>query len=94
MGALRRFFARFRARRVVGEVLKEMETKKPEEFFESMQAPQEVETPTQEQFTVTGQYQIVAAEVKKAVEEKKKARSAAQRLMDAIGVAPKLKDKR
>lgn len=88
MSFFKRLFERSRAKKAAGEVIKELDSKKPEDVFENLTPPMAGAGSTQEEMSVTGQYAIVTKHMMEAVEEKKKVRSAARRLMDAIGVGP------
>lgn len=92
MGFVQKLFAKYAAKKAATEVVQELETKPAEQVFEPMAAPTEGEVPTREQFSVTGQYEIVSQEMIKAVEEGKKVSGAAKRLLDAIGVGPSKKE--
>jgi len=91
MGFIKRFFEKKRAIKTIDDVLTDLNSKPAEEVFEGFQEPMAGTSSTMEEVSVTQQYDLVATKMEYAVEEKKKVRDAAKRLMDAIGVGPETK---
>jgi hypothetical protein len=91
MNFLSRFFQKKKAKKVVGQVITDLDTKPAEDVFQQLETPMTGTMDSESESSVTMEYNLVARKMEDAVEEKKKVRDAAKRLMDAIGVSPELK---